>query len=165
VNAQTMIGNLAWAPLSSLEEIEVLDRFNGVPTLGVFGTPGQKTLFWRALGYVPPHQVSLWLYVPLADEDEAHLENAEPSDLLQGLIINSRTRRTVIVGIAHEYRIAFQFDWPMPRAAVQDDLIRELLSFTGSELADLLRHSITPSRKKEARRASKAVRELAVCAA
>jgi len=165
VNGQTMVGNLAWAPLPSLEEIEVLDRFNGVPTLGVYGTPGQKTLFWRALGYVPPHQVSLWLYVPLAVEDETRLEHAEPSELLQGLIFNSPTRRTVIVGIADEYRLAFQFDWSMPRAAVQANLIRDLLSFTGSQLADLLRHSITPSRKKEARRASKAVRELAVCAA
>lgn len=165
MNAQSMIGNLAWAPLSSLEEIDVLDRFNGVPTLGLFGTLGQKILFWRALGYVPSHQISLWLYAPLGEEDEIHLENAEPSELLQGLIFNSRTRRTVTVGIAREYRLAFQFDWSLPREAAQNELIRELLSFTASELDDLLRRSITPSRKREARRASKAVRELTVCAA
>lgn len=164
MSAQPMTGNLAWAPSSSVEEIEVLDRFNGVPTLGVFGSPGRKVLFWRALGYVP-HHFSLWLYSPLADEDEMHLRDAEPSELLQGLIFNSRTRRTVTVGIADEYRLAFHFDWSLPREASPRDLTRELLSFTSSELADLLRRSITPSRKKEARRASKAVRELAVCAA
>lgn len=50
MNGQPMVGNLAWAPLPAFEEVEVLDRFNGVPTLGVFGKPGDKILFWRAWG-------------------------------------------------------------------------------------------------------------------
>jgi hypothetical protein len=45
-----MLGNLAWAPLPAFEEVEVLDRFNRVPTLGTFGRPGEKILFWRVLG-------------------------------------------------------------------------------------------------------------------
>jgi hypothetical protein len=58
-----MIGNLAWAPSPAFEEVEVLDRFNGVPTLGVFGKPGERILFWRALGYVPADEISAWIYV------------------------------------------------------------------------------------------------------
>jgi hypothetical protein len=42
VNAQPMVGNLAWALLPAFEEVDVLDRFNGVPTLGTFGRPGSK---------------------------------------------------------------------------------------------------------------------------
>lgn len=160
---EPMTGNLAWAPLPAFEEVEALDRFNGVPTLGVFGTRGQKILFWRALGYVPRYEISLWLYVPLTEEDEMHLDCAEPADLLQGLVFGSRPGRRVTVGIAHEYRLMFQFDWSLPQGAAPDDLIRGLLTFTASELADLLKRSMTPSRKKEAKRASKAVHELALC--
>jgi hypothetical protein len=76
MNTQPMLGNLAWAPLPAFEEVEVLDRFNGVPTLGTFGRSGEKILFWRALGYVPPEGFSVWLYVPLDAEDEQHLEDA-----------------------------------------------------------------------------------------
>ena len=31
-----MLGNLAWAPVPAIESVEVLDRFNGVPTFGLF---------------------------------------------------------------------------------------------------------------------------------
>jgi hypothetical protein len=47
MSTQPMVGNLAWAPLPAFEEVDVLDRFNGVPTLGTFGKPGSKILFWR----------------------------------------------------------------------------------------------------------------------
>ncbi|MEU8171229.1 hypothetical protein AB0B97_32480, partial [Micromonospora sp. NPDC049004] len=59
-----MLGNLAWAPVTSVEKVEIFDRYNGVPTLGVFRTGGQAHLFWRVLGYIG--DISLWLYVPLS---------------------------------------------------------------------------------------------------
>jgi hypothetical protein len=48
-------GNLAWAPVPAIENVEVLDRFNGVPTFGVFTAGGERQLFWRVTGYVPFH--------------------------------------------------------------------------------------------------------------
>src|ERR1700683_1686384 len=52
---------LAWAPVPAVEQVEVLDRFNGVPTLGIFSADGERTLFWRTLGYVSA-KISIWLY-------------------------------------------------------------------------------------------------------
>jgi hypothetical protein len=105
VNTQPMIGNLAWAPSPAFEEVEVLDRLNGVPTLGVFGKPGERILFWRALGYVPADDISAWVYVPLSPADEKHLSSADPSELLHGLIFESDEWRRVTVGVASGYRL------------------------------------------------------------
>jgi hypothetical protein len=157
-----MLGNLAWAPLPAFEEVEVLDRFNGVPTLGVFGRPGEKILFWRALGYVPPGGFSVWLYVPLDAEDEQHLDDAEPAELLRGLIFESPRRRRATVGLARDYRLFVEFDWNLPAGAPSDHLVREMLTFLASSLAGLARQeTIAPARRKAARKASKAVRQLA----
>jgi hypothetical protein len=164
VNGQPMVGNLAWAPLPAFEEVEVFDRFNGVPTLGVFGKPGGKILFWRALGYVPPRGLSVWLYVPLSPSDEQHLETAEPSELLHGLIVESPEWRHVTVGVASEYRLFVEFDWNLPLKASSDDLIRQMVVFLASSLIGIAEQdTVAPSRRRAARKASKAVRELAAC--
>jgi hypothetical protein len=164
VNAQPMVGNLAWAPLPAFEEVDVLDRFNGVPTLGTFGRPGSKILFWRVLGYVPPSGLSVWLYVPLSEEDERHLEEAEPSELLHGLVFQSAQWRQVTVGMAKDYRLFVEFDWNLPVQAPSEDLVREMLGFLASSLKGLAdEESVTPARRRAARKASRAVRELAVC--
>jgi hypothetical protein len=164
VNSQLMVGNLAWAPLPAFEEVDVLDRFNGVPTLGTFGKPGRKTLFWRAFGYVPPGGLSIWVYVPLSLEDEQHLEDAEPTELLQGLIFESPGWRQVTVGVAKDYRLFDEFDWNLPINASADDLVREMVQFLASSLAGLAeQETVAPSRRKAARKASKAVRELVTC--
>jgi len=67
--------SIAWAPTPAIENVEVLDRFNGVPTFGLFSAGGERQLFWRMTGYVP-RSVSVWLYVPLTPEDENHLTHA-----------------------------------------------------------------------------------------
>jgi len=46
-----MLGNLAWAPVPAIENVD--DRFNGVPTFGIFSSGGDRQLFWRVTGYVP----------------------------------------------------------------------------------------------------------------
>jgi hypothetical protein len=164
VNTQPMLGNLAWAPLPAFEEVEVLDRFNGVPTLGVFGKPGDKILFWRVLGYVPPGGFSVWLYVPLSPADEQHLACAEPSELLHGLVFESSEWRHVKVGMAKDYRLFVEFDWTLPLKASSKDLVGDMVKFLASSLAGLAEQdTVTPSRRRAARRASKAVRELAAC--
>jgi len=47
------LGNLAWAPVPAIENVAVFDRFNGVPTFGLFSASGERQLFWRLTGYVP----------------------------------------------------------------------------------------------------------------
>lgn len=164
MKAHPMLGNLAWAPLPAFEEVEVFDRFNGVPTLGVFGQSGEKILFWRALGYVPPSDLSVWVYVPLSAEDELHLEQAPPSELLQGLIFESSEWRHVTVGVAKEYRLFVEFDWTLPLKASPSDLIREMVGFLSTSLSGVAeQETLRPSRRRAARKASKAVRELASC--
>jgi hypothetical protein len=164
VNAQPMLGNLAWAPLPAFEEVEVLDRFNGVPTLGTFGRPGEKILFWRALGYVPPGGLSVWLYVPLDADDEQHLTDAEPAELLHGLVFHSTQWRKATVGLARDYRLFVNFDWNLPVGAPSDGLVREMLTFLASSLEGLAeQETVAHARRKAARKASKAVRQLAVC--
>jgi hypothetical protein len=164
VNTQPMLGNLAWAPLPAFGEVEVLDRFNGVPTLGTFGHPGEKILFWRALGYVPPGGLSVWLYVPLEAGDEQHLADAEPTELLHGLIFESPQWRRASVGLARDYRLFGEFDWDLPIGAPSDRLVREMLAFLAASLDRLAdQETVAHARRKDARKASKAVRQLAVC--
>jgi len=43
VSTRLVIGDLPWEPSAAFEEVVVLDRFNGVPTLGVRGKPGTRT--------------------------------------------------------------------------------------------------------------------------
>jgi hypothetical protein len=128
-----MVGNLAWAPLPAFEEVEVLDRFNGVPTLGVFGSPGDKTLFWRVSGYVPQSgEFSVWLYVPLEPGEEERVDSAEPDDLLTGLIFNAEAPRWATVGMAQDNRLRYEFRWKLPRATQPRELTRLVSEFAES---------------------------------
>lgn len=164
MRGQPMLGNLAWAPLPAFEAVEVLDRFNGVPTLGTFGSPGEKTLFWRVLGYVPPKGFSVWLYVPLEAEDEQHLEDAEPAELLHGLVFETTQYRRAIVGCARDYRLFGEFEWSIPVGASSDRLVRELLTFLASSLDGLAeQETVTHARWETVLQASEAVRQFAVC--
>jgi hypothetical protein len=77
----------------AIESVEVLDRFHGVPTFGLFSASGERQLFWRVTGYVP-RSCSIWLYIPLTADEENRLSHAEPSDLLGGLVFRSSAPAT-----------------------------------------------------------------------
>ncbi|HEU5417829.1 MAG TPA: hypothetical protein VFV41_09070 [Streptosporangiaceae bacterium] len=109
-----MIGNLAWAPPSAFQDVEVIDRFNGVPTMGLFGAPGERILFWRALGYGPASDISAWVYVPLNSADEEHLACTVPSELLRRLVFAPVEQRRLTIGLASDYRLFVEFDWSLP---------------------------------------------------
>jgi hypothetical protein len=156
-----MIGNLAWAPLPAFGKVEVLDRFNGVPTLGVFGHPGERVLFWRVAGYVPKHELSIWLYVPLLADDEDRLETASDSDLLDGLIFRTAIDRRVTIGMAQSYRLKYEYEWDLPRGLSPDEVVGGMLQFLARSLKATLARTEGMSRRKAVAKASEAVTELA----
>jgi hypothetical protein len=155
-----MMGNLGWAPAPGIENVDIFDRFNGVPTLGLFSAGGQRNLFWRALGYVP-RRMSIWIYLPLTEADEHHLSCADAADPLAGLMFNSPTKRYAAVGIALEYRIVFEREWHLPADAGADRLIDEMLEFLREALDIAMQQELPPVRRELMRTASEAVRELA----
>jgi hypothetical protein len=162
MSALPMMGNLAWAPAPGIENVDVFDRFNGVPTLGLFSVSGDRELFWRALGYVP-RRMSIWIYLPLTSADEHHISCADPSDLLAGLVFRSPSERYVTVGIALEYRLVFEREWHLPVNADADQLINEMLLFLNEALDISLSQELPPARRELMRTASEAVRELSAC--
>jgi hypothetical protein len=159
--AEPMIGNLAWAPLPAFGEVEVLDRFNGVPTLGVFGYPGERVLFWRMAGYVPKQELSFWLYVPLRTEDEDRLGTASDSDLLDGLIFHSAIDRQVTIGMAQSYRLKYKYESNLRPGLSPDEVVGGMLQFLARSLETTLAQTEGMSRRKAVAKASEAVTELA----
>jgi hypothetical protein len=155
-----MLGNLAWAPVPAIENVEVLDRFNGVPTFGLFTAAAEQQLFWRVLGYVP-RSTSIWLYVPLNAAEESALSSSDSSDLLTGTVFQSPTARYATVGVARDYRLVFEREWQLPVGADPDRLIHEVLGFLGEALEMALAQDMPKARREIVYRTSQAVRELA----
>jgi hypothetical protein len=160
VNQLPELGNLAWAPVPAIERVEVLDRFNGVPTLGIFNADGERTLFWRALGYVPT-EISIWLYVPMTDAAERHVTACDPSDVLTGPLFQSPVSRYVAVGVTDsDYRITFEREWNVAAGRSAAGVIDELLDFLLEAFNVMLEQDLPPTRREMMVRASHAVREL-----
>jgi hypothetical protein len=164
MTALPMLGNLAWAPVPAIEHVEVLDRFNGVPTFGLFSADGERQLFWRLTGYVP-RSMSIWLYVPLTVADENRLAYAEPSDLLSGLVFQSRDPRYVTVGVARDYRLVFEREWHLPDNADAQTLLADVLVFLRDALRIALAEDMPPARREIVYTTSEAVQELATASA
>lgn len=151
-------GNLAWVPLTHLERIDMLDRHNGVPTLGIVWIDGQGHLFWRVIGYVG--DLSIWLYVPLTDDDHRRLEEAEADDVLGGIVFDSSGWRYVAVGIAEGNRLVFEREWQLPADLARGSLIPLLVDFMSDALHVALTQEPLPAGRRDVvQRASKAVRE------
>jgi hypothetical protein len=155
-----MLGNLAWAPVPAIENVEILDRFNGVPTFGLFSSGGERQLFWRVTGYVT-RSVSVWLYVPLTAADERQLVCADPSDLLEGLVFRSRESRYVTVGVAADYRLIFEREWHIPQGLDSSRLLREVLVFLIEAMQLALAEDLPPARRELVYTTSQALQELA----
>ena len=160
MSALPMLGNLAWAPVPAIENVEVLDRFNGVPTFGLFSTGGDRQLFWRVTGYVP-RSFSIWLYVPLTADDETRLGHAEPSDLLSGLVFQSQAPHYATVGVARDYRLVFERDWQLPQDTDAQRLLDDVLRFLLDALRIALNEDMPPARREIVFTTSEVIRELA----
>ncbi len=160
MSALPMLGNLAWIPVPAADEVEVLDRFNGVPTLGVISTDGERLLVWRAYGYVP-EKVSVWLYVPLDDQEYRRLQEAEAGDLLTGLVFNVKQARYATVGVALDYRLVFEREWQIPARDNATLLLSDLVKFLHEALTIALEQDLPLARRQLMCQAYQAVKELA----
>jgi hypothetical protein len=154
-----VLGNLAWVPHAAVERVEILDRFNGVPTLGVLKQQDTDHLFWRAVGYVPD-RFSIWIYAPIDDEDARHLEECGPTDLLDGLVFDSTRPRYVTVGVAEDNRLFFEREWLLPESHASRSVRLSLLQFLLEALKIAQAQGLPPSRQEVVGRATRAVREM-----
>ncbi|NMO56567.1 hypothetical protein HH310_36010 [Actinoplanes sp. TBRC 11911] len=152
------LGNLAWAPLAAIEELEIYDRYNGVPTLGVFRSLGETHMFWRAVGYTG--DISFWLYVPLAPEDEQNVEDDEGPGLLDGIVFRSTRSRFATVGVANLNRLVFEREWNIPAGLHQAEILKPLLEFVSESLTLVLREDLASSRREVYQKAETVVRQL-----
>ncbi|MEU3453090.1 hypothetical protein ABZ671_05745 [Micromonospora sp. NPDC006766] len=155
------LGNLAWAPITSVEEVEIFDRYNGVPTLGVFRTGSVAHLFWRVLGYTG--DISLWLYVPLSDGDEQALDDDEGPGLLDGIVYHSPRQRYVTVGVADFNRLIFEREWSIPAEAKRGEILHSLVEDVAAALQFAIEEGFPASRRENYRKAQEAVRHLVAC--
>ena len=160
MSALPVLGNLAWAPVPAIENVEVLDRFNGVPTFGLFSVAGERQVFWRVTGYVP-QSFSIWLYIPLTVGDEDRLAYAEPSDLLGGLAFRSQIPRYATVGVARDYRLVFEREWQIPIGIDARRLLDDVIGFLLDALTIALNEDMPPARRELVYTTSEAIRELA----
>jgi hypothetical protein len=154
VSTPLELGNRTWEPYKTVDSLEVLDRHNGVPTLGFFTAGGQRQLFWQALGYVTD-AFSVWIYVPVSP--------AAPVDprLPEGLILGSPTDRIATVGVAYHNRLIFEREWSIPAGADEGRLLRDLTHFLVEAMDMADRHGLPPGRSELLDRAAQLVRELA----
>src|ERR1022692_3998525 len=129
------IGSRVWEPtLAADDDITVLRRFNGAPTLGLFTAAGQRYLFWQALGYVTD-AFSLWVYVPVGELDER-----ETARLPYGIVFDSPSERMALAALAQHNRLLFYHEWHIQPNMDLGELLRDLIHslLVATETADRL---------------------------
>lgn len=109
--------------------------------------------------------MSIWLYVPLTSADENRLAQAEPSDLLSGLVFRSREPRYLTVGVAKDYRLVFEREWRLPENTDSQTLLADVLAFLLDALTIALSEDMPPARRQIVYTTSEAMRELATATA
>ena len=156
------LGNLAWAPQSTLEKVDILDRFNGVPTLGVVYAGDESYLFWRV--FSDDGETSAWLYVPLSQADHDHLDADDDSDFLDSIVFNSAQPRYVTAGVASQNRLIFEREWRVPANLSADDVGIAFMEYVIEALRVALEQEppLPGTRRQVVQNASDAVRHLAI---
>jgi hypothetical protein len=152
------IGTMAWTSLpGAFEDVRVLDRFNGAPTLGVVRAGHTPHVFWRVAPYVG--DVSVWLYVPASPAELVRLDRDE-GDPLDGLVFRSRIPRCATVGVAHENQVLIAMPWRLAADLEARQVVRTLMRFTAGALHAALRQGLLPAHPV-VRHACRRVSELA----
>jgi hypothetical protein len=156
------IFNLAWAPVADVEEVDIYDRHNGVPTLGVFSVGKDAHLFWRVVGYAG--DISFWLYVPLAPAELQVLEEDEGPSLLDGIVYKLPAPRYATIGIADKNRLIFEREWQIPARMEQDHTLGAFLGFVVEALKTAtLVDGLPPTRRQAVDRAREVAKHLVPC--
>jgi hypothetical protein len=155
-----ILGSLAWTPLPGADEIDIYDRFNGVPTLGILRTSqAPPHLFWRVIGYVT--EFSFWLYVPLTPAEVERLAIAAEPDLLDGITHYAEQSRSASVAVALDNRLIFERGWLLPGRLGPADLQAAFLDHLIETLSAALEHDLPPSRREVYERAEAVAKRLA----
>lgn len=145
------VGNLAWAPVNDFTSVEMLDRFNGVPTLAVITTPTEgEHLVWRVIAV---GESSAWLYVALTPKLRRRLEKHAPD--LNEVLFRLRNESYATVGIAHGNRLVFEREFHLPPGLTEDETADAVVEFVSKSLDIALRHELPRSRKLLIKRAKR----------
>jgi hypothetical protein len=145
------LGNIAWAPVNNFQTVELFDRFNGVPTLGVLAVSSKSYLFWRVMD----HDIaSVWLYVPLTNrERNTLLKNGD--EALNGVLFNRRKEHYATVGLAYENRLFFEREFLMNPGMDSDAAYGAIIDHSLQSLRMMLDHDLPPGRREKAERAQR----------
>lgn len=154
MSAAPELGCRAWEPFRAASHHRVLNRFNGVPTLGFFTLAGTRYLFWEALGYVTD-AFSVWIYVPVDPEDE------ESPGLPDGVVFDSPAERIAVAAVAHDNRLIFEREWNIPAGMDTGELLHDLTHFLKDAIDEAAENDLPPGRLAELRTASVAFGGLA----
>ena len=110
-------------------DADVVDAWNGAPTLVLFTASGDRYVGWRATGFGAERpEMSWWIYAPITPEEEAS------GQFPGGSILNGKHVREVVSVLCADSRIAEYSRWHLGTGISEDALARLLRE----------RHSLPP---------------------
>jgi hypothetical protein len=152
--------NLGWAPFAATDNVEIYDRWNGVPTLGVVRKGSEHVLFWQAAG---ADGVGIWVYVNLDAADLARLDDDEQGPL-DGIVMGLQQPRFATIGVSNgDLRLWFEREWQIPTGLTVDNSYHAIVEYTLEVLTESLAHDLPPTRREITQHASDVVRQLVNC--
>lgn len=119
-------GAQAWSAVRDADEIEILNRNNGVPTLGSAHTRRDCVLFWHAA--FEDDEASLWIYLKLGRRDKRRLRRNKVGHLLDGVTLGLRKERPAVLGVAYRGDLIAWAPWQIPAGASARQLGRDIVT-------------------------------------
>jgi hypothetical protein len=115
------VGALPWCPMGVDVDVEVFDRHNGVPTLGMFDQEECVVFFWKVQGYTGKD--SLWLYTALTQSEARQVAESVGENPLDGVIVRAAVDRDAVVGVAFEHRLMWEYRVRIPAGSAVDEIM------------------------------------------
>ena len=113
-------GRRPWEPVPGVDA-EVVDTWNGAPTLVLFTASGSRYVGWRATGFGTERpEMSWWIYAPITPEEEAS------GQFPDGAILHAEGGREVVSVLCADSRIAEYSRWHLGTGISGDALARLL---------------------------------------